>query len=187
MRKMTLLAGLALALGAFLPGSARPAIGGSDLPLKGAASGYFTLNLLTGQSHVVGTSGQLTHLGLWTSVQDEQLIPTGVPNTFNLVTGGTTTAANGDQLFFTGTGSGTAVIGSHGSFVINYVSSAGTGRFASASATFTAVVESSFVSLSGAIETGVWDATFDGQLRLSLRPAPGGPARRPACSGPSCS
>ena len=164
MRKMILLAGLVLALGAFLPGSARPATGGSDLPLKGTASGYFTLNLMTGQTHIVGTSGELTHLGLWTSVQDQQLIPTGVPNTFNLVTGGTITAANGDQLTMTGTGSGTAVIGSHGSFVYHFVSSAGTGRFANASATFTGFVDTSFVSLAGAIETGVWEGTFDGQL-----------------------
>lgn len=164
MRKMILLAGLVLALGAFLPGSARPASGGSNVPLKGTASGSFTLNLLTGQSHVVSTSGQLSHLGLSTIAQDQQLIPTGVPTVFNLVAAGSLTAANGDQLSYAGTGSGTAVIGSHGTFVYHFVSSAGTGRFANASATFTVVVNARFVSLTGAVETGVWDGTFDGQL-----------------------
>ncbi len=163
MRKAILLAGLVLTLGVLLPGSARPAVGGSDLPLKGTASGYFTLNLLTGQSHVVGTDGQLTHLGLWTSTQNEQLVPTG-PGTFNLFTTGTMTAANGDQLFLIGAGTGTGVIGSHGTFTINYTTSSGTGRFAGASATFVALVQTTFVSQVGAIETGAWDATFDGQL-----------------------
>ena len=48
MRRVILLAGLVLALGALLPGSARPAAGGSDLPIKASFSRQSRLNLQTG-------------------------------------------------------------------------------------------------------------------------------------------
>jgi hypothetical protein len=47
-------------------------------------------------------------LPAWPPVQDQQLIPTAVPNIVKLLTGGTMQAANCDELSMTGTGGGTS-------------------------------------------------------------------------------
>jgi hypothetical protein len=97
MRTPMLLGGLALAVGLLLPAGAVADAGGSNLPFKTSNSGYGTLNLATGQQHVVG-SGPATHFGLTTSEQHNQLVPTG-PGTFSWTGTWTATSANGDQVF----------------------------------------------------------------------------------------
>src|SRR5262249_43535310 len=60
MRRALFLAGLALAVGAVVPGSALPAAGGSDLPLKGSFSGATVHNLPTGPTRLTSRSCSTT-------------------------------------------------------------------------------------------------------------------------------
>lgn len=164
MRRTIKLAGLILILGALVPGSGVSAVRGSDVPLKGTADGEFTADLSTGAVHVVGTGGELSHLGRWTSSQDIQLVPLGAGRFAVFASNGTMTAANGDRLFFTGQGGGSGNPGVSATFTINYSATGGTGRFADAGATFVSVVHTERVSLVGSLETGVFAASFDGSL-----------------------
>jgi hypothetical protein len=78
MRRMIFLAGLALAVGLLVTGSALPAVGGSDLPLDGTFSGTTTHNLATG--HLDGLStGELTHLGQRRSSKASRSLPPEPP------------------------------------------------------------------------------------------------------------
>ena len=163
MRRMLFLAGLVLALG-LVPGSGVSAVRGTDLPLKGTAHGVFTADLATGRVHIAGTGGELSHLGLWTSSQDAQLVPTGPGQWALFAFNGSMAAANGDRLLFAGQGSGRGNPGVSATYRIKYVAKGETGRFANAEAAFVSVVHTERVSLVGSIETGVWDATFDGSL-----------------------
>ena len=158
MRRLILLACSVAAVGAFLPGSARPAVGGSDLPYKATIAGSFTFDPVTGQSEIVG-NGQLSHLGLATSDEHAQLVPTG-PTTFINYYTQTLTAANGDQLFSTGVGSGTLTDPVHATIVADYVSTGGSGRFAAASLSAHATVHITFLSAAA----GTWEATGVGRL-----------------------
>lgn len=104
MRKVILMVGLVLALGAlavFLPGSARSDAGGTNLPLKVSAisTAHMTLNLVTGELYV-RASGPVTHLGWRTSESVGYAIDDGSGglDVFANVTG---TTANGDHLFGT--------------------------------------------------------------------------------------
>lgn len=162
MRGMVLLAGLALAVGVLLPGSALPAVGGSDLPVKGSESGYCTTNIVTGQGHCV-TTGRISHSGLDTSEQDIQLVPIG-PETFLWFATMTSTSANGDQMFFTGTGIGIATDSVHSTVLGHYVSTGGTGRLADASETLDTIDHSTIVSVEGAIVTTSEEVTIVGTL-----------------------
>lgn len=162
MRRVTLLAGLALAAGVFLPGSALPAVGGSDLPFTASQSGSSTLNLVTGQAHLL-TTGPVSHFGLGAVEQDLQLVPTG-PVTFSYSGTWTLTAANGDQMLGTATGSGSTADGIHITWVGNYTSSGGTGRFADASLTFAGTAQTTRLSVEGTIATGTVEGTATGQL-----------------------
>lgn len=162
MRRVVFLTGLALAVGALVPASALPAAGGSDLPFRGSQSGTGTVNFVTLQSHVV-TSGTFSHCGLTTAVQDFQLAPTG-PGAFNFVGTWTATAANGDQMFGTSTGTSTFTDSTHVTSVGSYTSSGGTGRFADATLTFVATVHSTQLSVAGGIATNFFEATAVGQL-----------------------
>ena len=86
MRRMIFLAGLMLAVVAFLPGNARPAVGGTDLPFKSSFTGTSTLNLQTGHVHNV-SSGPSSHFGLGVIEQDGYLVPDPLrPGVFTLIT-----------------------------------------------------------------------------------------------------
>ena len=163
-RSLTLLAGLALALSGLLSGNALSAAGGSDLPFKASPSGYSTLNLLTGEVHIVG-SGTGTHGGLTTAEEYGQAIPTGAA-TFSYSGSWTGTAANGDQLFATSTGTFTYTDATHSTGLLSYTFTGGTGRFANVTGVWTATVHSTRISLDGAIATDSWDATITGRLSL---------------------
>ena len=162
MRRMLLLAGLVLAVGVLLPGSALSAVGGSNLPLKGSFSGSGTYNRVTYDLHLLLT-GTGTHFGLMTFDQHAQVVPTG-PTTFSFIGTWTLTAANGDELFGTATGIGTRTDSVHSTFVVDRTSTGGTGRFAGASATFTTIAYSTRVAVEGDISYSGIEGTLDGQL-----------------------
>lgn len=162
MRRLILLACLALAVGGLVPGSALPAAGGSDLPVQGSHSGYGTWNLLTGQFQVAST-GPISHFGFTTADQDVQAVPTG-PNTTVWFGTWTATAANGDQMFGTVTGTVRFTDAVHSTTVASYVSTGGTGRFADASLTASAAVEGTRLSVEGVIATSFFKGTIVGRL-----------------------
>lgn len=163
MRKISLLAGLALAVGVLLPASALPAVGGSDLPIKATGTGSTTLNLATGEAHLV-TTGPVSHFGRVTWEQHGLVLPTG-PGTFSFNTTWTVTAANGDQMFGTFTGTGVlAADGIHSTWLVNGLSTGGTGRFADASLTLAATVLSTRISVDGSIVSGTHVARIVGRL-----------------------
>lgn len=150
MQRIILLVGLVLAVGVLMPASARPAAGGSDLPLKGSLFGTSAHNLGTGLLHSDAT-GEITHFGLTTVVQDSVMVPTGPPGnpfaSFNWTSGTwTLTAANGDQM--SGASVGTCIRGATTvRCVLDYTASDGTGRFQDATATFTVTAEVTRIAL----------------------------------------
>ena len=160
--RVILLAGLALAVGVLLPGSAVAGRGGSDLPFKGSNSGYGTWDLVTGQFSVV-TSGPLSHLGLSTVEQDVQAYPIG-PNTNGWFGTWTATAANGDQIFGTSTGTTTFTDSVHSTSLGTFTSTGGTGRFADASISSTGTSHNTLVSVEGTTATFFTEVTIVGQL-----------------------
>ena len=162
MRRIILLAGLALAVGVLLPAGAMPAAGGSDLPFKGYMSGNGTTSLATGQAHHVVT-GSVSHFGLSTLDEHFQVVFTG-PGTFNTAGTWTLTAANGDQMFGTLTSTGRFTDAIHSTSLVNFVSTGGTGRFADASLTFSVSVQSTRLSLEGVIVTTFSEGTGVGRL-----------------------
>lgn len=162
MRKITLLTAFTVALAALAPTSAAPAARGSDLPFKGVQSGFATTNLVTGQAHLL-TSGTVSHFGLATGEQHLQLVPTG-SGTFASSGTWTLTAANGDRMFGTLTGTARFTDAVHSISVVSYVSTGGTGRFADASVTASAAVEGTRVSVDGVIATSFFKGTIVGRL-----------------------
>src|SRR5262249_31385835 len=152
MRRALFLAGLALAVGAVVPGSALPAAGGSDLPLKGSFSGATVHNLATGHLDGIST-GEFTHFGLSRLEQSVQVAATG-PTSRSWSGTWTLTAANGDQLSGTSVGTGSLTDSTHITFVLDYTSSSGTGRFADSSATFTITLYFHRVALVNGISYG---------------------------------
>jgi hypothetical protein len=103
MRKAILFAGLVVALvtlAVFLPGSARSAAHGTNLPFKGYSTGHITVNLVTGELHGWGDPTPVTLLGLHTSDSVGYAIP-NASGDFDVFANVTGTAANGDHLFGT--------------------------------------------------------------------------------------
>ena len=162
MRRFVFLAGLVLAVGVLLPGSALPASGGSDLPFKGSQSGYGTWDLVTGQFSVV-SSGPLSHLGLSAVDQDAQAYPIDA-NTNGWFGTWTVTAAGGDQMFGTSIGTTTFTDSVHSTSLGTFTSTGGTGRFADASASLTGTGHNTLVSVEGATATFFTEITIAGQL-----------------------
>ena len=163
MRSFSLLALAALAAAVLLPASGLAAASGSDLPFKGSASGTTTFNVLTGQAEVVGV-GPISHMGMATTEQHAQLVPTS-STTFDWVGGiWTATAANGDVLFGTSEGTVTFTDAVHDVAVVTYTSTGGTGRFANAVATFVGTAFGTLGPTVGATTIGTFDATIVGEL-----------------------
>jgi hypothetical protein len=162
MRKLLSIVGMALAIGVLAPASAPAATGGSSLPFKGSEAGTTTFDLQTAQLHVVG-AGQISHMGVTTVEQDAQLVPTS-PTTFNWFGTWTATAANGDELSGTSVGSVMFTDAVHSIALVNYTSTAGTGRFVDAVATFDGTAYGTRVAVVGNTSTGMFDATIAGEL-----------------------
>lgn len=164
MRRKNVLAVSAMAVALLLPGIALSAAGGTDLPIKASHSGYGTADLTTLpviQTRLV-TSGVVSHLGLSTLVQDLVVVFSGP--TITSTGTWTITAANGDQIFGTVTGGGIFTDAVHSTTVATYTSSGGTGRFAEATTTFTAIVHGTRVSVVGGVGTTYYEGTSEGLL-----------------------
>jgi hypothetical protein len=136
MRRRTLLA-LSAAL-ALTVGVATAAGGGGSKPVKGSLSGSYVENfetaLLGGES-----TGTVTHFGRATLDQSLTPGPSFQPTTYDTSGTWALSAANGDQM--NGTSSGTCSRSSdfvQATCVLDLISTGGTGRFEGANATFTA-------------------------------------------------
>jgi hypothetical protein len=161
MRRLTLLAGLALAVSVLLPGSALAAVGGSDLPVIGSHAGNCVDNLVTLQGHCVST-GTGSHFGVSTMEADVQLAALAPGSSYSGTW--TLTVANGDQMFGTVTGTQNTTDGVHFLNSGTWVSSGGTGRFDDATATFHDVSSLTLVSVDGVIATFAFEVTIVGRL-----------------------
>ncbi len=162
MRRLTVLACLAIAVGVSLPASGLSAAGGGNLPFKGTLAGPGTLDVVTGQLHA-NLTGQFTHFGRSSFVEDVQLIPI-TPVSFDWFGTWTITAANGDRMSGTCAGSGTFTDPIHSSWSVDFVSSGGTGRFAGATLTFHSDAVATTISAQGTILTALVDAPLNGEL-----------------------
>ena len=158
MRRLLLVALFA----ALLPAGALSAPGGSDLPFSASMSGQGTVNLATGQAHNLLTA-QATHFGRSTLEESSQIVPIA-PGTFLSVGTVTLTAANGDKMIGSATGTGTTTDGVHFTFTLHAVFGSGTGRFAGASLAYDVTVHSTTVSVVGPIATNALEATATGSL-----------------------
>lgn len=160
MRKAILFAAMVVALAAFavlLPGSARPAAGGTDLPFMGSFTGTGPPGP-PGQIHAVVT-GEATHFGLGMNELNGYVIPVGPGKFHAVITSWTITAANGDQMYGSGEGTVSTTDGVHlfGSYVLT--SSGGTGRFVEATLNYTVTTLSTHTS-----DANVVEGTADGTL-----------------------
>lgn len=162
MRRLIMLAFLALVVGVLLPVSALSAAGGGNLPFKGTLSGPGTLNVATGVLHA-DLSGNFTHFGLATFVEDVQVVPTG-PGTFDWFGNWVMRAANDNQMSGTSVGSGVFTDATHSSWAVDFVSSGGTGRFAGATLTFHSDAVATTTSVAFPILTAVVEAPLNGHL-----------------------
>lgn len=105
--------------------------GGSQLPFKGAYEGLETVGTVPSNHHLDAT-GSATHLGRFTVTADWTISTGGGIGT------STWTAANGDELSTSFTRSG-VVVPPTITFTETHTITSGTGRFATASGTFTVV------------------------------------------------
>jgi hypothetical protein len=157
---------LLLALAVVAPGVAAGKAGGTDRPLKGSFSQTTTGDLATGTAISEGT-GIFSHLGKSTIRNVGSVTLTG--STVNITGTSTTTAANGDQLFATYTGSGQVsspvpTVGDINQFAFVATITGGTGRFSDASGTFTVDVQMEVVSFAGTTLVSHDTATIHGQI-----------------------
>jgi hypothetical protein len=102
------------------------------LPFEGTYEGLETVDPVTGHHHLSDVTGNATHLGQFTVTAEWTLGPTGGSGT------STWTAANGDELFTRFTRRGVFVPPT-ATFTETHTIAGGTGRFATASGTFTVV------------------------------------------------
>lgn len=159
MRRLTLLAVSALAVGVLLPGSGLAGVGGTDRPFKESASGTVMVNLVTGQADGVGT-GIGSHLGRVAVVDHLQF--TSPTDWLSLAWTGT--AANGDQISMTGSGTAAPIDATHTRSVGTFTVIGGTGRFANATGEVTATTINTLVSTDGVTATYHWEGTLVGTL-----------------------
>ena len=163
---LLVLTSLLAAFAVALPGSAVATQGGTDRPVKGTLAGTTTANLATGTSLSQAT-GRISHLGRSTSVAEATF---SVVGTLSTVSGtATVTAANGDQLFATFTGSGAVsspipAVGETGDLTLVVTITGGTGRFSDASGTLTQALHQEIVAFNGATIVLRDTATLRGRI-----------------------
>ncbi len=144
--KLLLLSSLVLVVTVLSPATAQGKAGGTDRPLRGTETATAIINVV---KHTGSVSGpfRYAHLGNGTFHADTVLTPL-TPTSTHIGGTNTYTAANGDQVFTTISGTSTVTAtGSEVTIVDTIVG--GTGRFADASGTFTVTgpaVTLSFVS-----------------------------------------
>ena len=162
MRRLILLASLALVVAGLVPTSALPGADGTNLPFKGTFTGPGSLDTGSGrlQAHLVG---EFTHFGRATLAEDIQVVPIG-PGAFSWSGNWTMTAANGDRVAGTSTGSGAFTDPTHSSWSVDFVSTTGTGRFADAVLTFHSDAVATTTSVVGTLISADVYAPLVGQL-----------------------
>lgn len=126
---------------------------GSNRPWKGKLSGS---SVLTGLSFVQHLKGNESHLGRVTVDDTGTVTPTGATS-FNISGSGVTTAANGDKLFLSFTGSGTIDATGNTQGQTTWTITGGTGRFADASGTGSG-------PFTGSIVTSTLSGSFKGTI-----------------------
>jgi hypothetical protein len=130
-------ASFVLALAALIPASAAANAGGTDRPVSGTSTSTTVLNTATGTGTSEGI-GQLSHLGAFTFHNDFTSFTVTGPTTFSYTLTTIWVAANGDEIFTTGTATGTLTNGIESTLLSTITG--GTGRFADASGTITSSV-----------------------------------------------
>ena len=155
-------AGVVLAVAMFGASGAGAAAGGTDRPISGDFSGVSIFDLPTGAVTQDGTAIE-SHLGRVTVHITGLLIPTG-PNTFDISATGTSTAANGDQVFYTVTGTGTtdATGATQGQIVLTITG--GTGRFTDVSGSKTGPFSSVPISATATTTTSALTSSWSGTI-----------------------
>ena len=159
-RKLIFFSGLVLTFVAMTPTAAMGAANGTDRPLTGTLTVITTVNLNTGAASNV-SSGQLSHLGTVNGSSDEQFALVG-PNGFSFTVTYTIVAANGDNLFANGSGTGNSgppITSTSTNTIVG-----GTGRFTGASGMFTVTGISTSVSTIGSIRTVTQTGTLNGTI-----------------------
>ena len=118
----------------------------TDRPVNGTRTATTTLNPISGAASTT-SSGRLAHLGRYTGQATVQFFPTSA-TTFGFAGTATFTAANGDKLFGTFSGSGAATSATTSTSTNTFTITGGTGRFNGASGSLTETINSTLVSLS---------------------------------------
>jgi hypothetical protein len=146
MRRFTFILALLAVAGTFTAGPALGAAKGTDRPVRGTGTSTTTVDLAAGTGAVVG-GGLMSHVGRFSFTNDiTSFTVTGSSFTFTLTA--VITAANGDEMYTTATGTGTlTATGSEATLVSTAVG--GTGRFADARGTTTSRIASELVSTDG--------------------------------------
>lgn len=164
MRRLMMLASLAIAIGILLPASGTSAAGGGNLPFWGSLSGAGTLNLATGQLHA-DVAGLVTYGGRRvTFTEDVQVVPT--KSGFDWFGTWTMAATNGDRIVGTSIGTGEFTDAIHSSWAIDFVSTAGSGRFANVKLTFHSDAVATTTSVTPPILVATVDAPLIGHMSL---------------------
>jgi hypothetical protein len=148
MRRFTIILAL-LAVAALSPAAALGKAHGTDRPVKGTSTSTTTVDLANGTG-VSDGSGHLSHLGRFTFHNDFTSFTVTGPDTFSFTLTAIVVAANGDEIFTTGTGTGTVTATGSESTLVSTITG-GTGRFADASGTLTSKISSVDVSPGGPI------------------------------------
>ena len=151
-----------LAGAALLPATARTAAGGSDLPFSATMAGTGTVSLVTGQAHNV-LSANASHFGLSRVEEFSQIVPVS-PGVFFSFGQLTLTAANGDTLTGTASGTRTTADGVHFTFSLHVALGNGTGRLAGSSLSYDVTVHSATVGVQGTTATNALEATASGSF-----------------------
>jgi hypothetical protein len=162
MRKAALIAGLVLGLAVLAPATAVGKAGGTDRPISGQASGSTVLDLGT-LAFTTDATGVSSHLGKATTHLDGVVTPTG-PVTFTIAGSVVFVAANGDELFGTFTGSGTADGSGNSAGTATTTFTGGTGRFADASGTGSGPFTQTLISSDGVTSTLATDLSLSGTI-----------------------
>ena len=162
MRKAIVIVGLVFALGVVGPATALGKAGGTDRPFNAHQSGTAVLDLGT-LTFTQDTSGIMTHLGRSTTHVEGVVTPTG-PDTVTVAGSAVLTAANGDELSGTFTGSGTVDASGNVEGTVATTYSGGTGRFANASGSASGPFTQTLISTNGATSTFATEFSQNGTI-----------------------
>ena len=153
-----------LALAVAVPEVAAAKAGGTDRPLTARSVGTTTLDTSTAPFPATGEgTSRVTHLGKTTYSIDYTFTP-GAPGTFTVAGTGEWVAANGDQVFWTFTGSGVNTGPETSDTPVDATITGGTGRFEGASGSFSGIVFSQVTSVVGTTVTADQTSTLRGTI-----------------------